>query len=647
MNKKIGSICLMIILMCLVIAPLMPNVSASSKTTTRNISETHLNENLTGKTLLFLGDSITVGSGDTGTNRSNFPNRVTQQININNGYPSMVNSGLSGDTIVHVLTDMDARVHNHNPDYVHIAFGTNDMRCIFGNTAANPYGSISFEENLTALVEEIITENAGVVISLQSIPPIINYLQGSYAEHLMHNWAIRNVSDAFGLKYAPVYEQMEITGNTSYVATDNIHPNTIGSHKIANVVYEYAFSHYSGGITFSAPGEASYVHNGAYAKMEYEPYLPMWEYSNLTAYSANYNAGYFAGRGDLYDGEIGDYIEGNIYCSDSFRIRYATASGHGIVQIHLNDVLVDTVDTYSAVTTRRLYTDYYTVTTPGLQHVKITITDKNGSASGYAFLFDGVRANWSISQGNLRTTAITSPYTQSTATFSFTATQTDVKRYLSTNTTHTNVDPSVSGKEEEHYRGLTNSMAYVYHTGGGAVPEHSMNFTLYTKGIVVLYAIRTTTGTGYNVSLNGAYHGWFDNSNPAGTTYDAYYEIDVGATYDTHEILITKPTNTSIGYITAIEYTTPNYIVYYSHDGDNWTMLSGTSYTYTNGDDIYIDIDFFDTVDISNLKVVFGDETPTEMEKLFVTFSGFIPLIVVVGVVMVLTTHLGMGGKRR
>ena len=201
------------------------------------------------KKILFYGDSIT----DCGRNRDDigclgkgYPMVIASKLV--DKYPmeySFVNRGISGDRIVDLYQRQKKDLINHNPDYVSILIGINDVW--HEADSKNGVSAKRFEDVYTMLIEDIKEALPNVKIIIME--PF--YLLGSATirdndvaryeffktETSLRATAARRVAEKFGLPFIELQNVLEKAAeNTSneYVLYDGVHPGIYGRTVIAN-----------------------------------------------------------------------------------------------------------------------------------------------------------------------------------------------------------------------------------------------------------------------------------------------------------------------------------------------------------------------------------------------------------------------------
>lgn len=168
-------------------------------------------DNLSGRTIICFGDSLTYGTG--AGKEMNYPSQLSKMI----GRP-VINAGVPGDTTTRALQRLERDVIAISPDLVLITLGGNDLK----NGVAR---DVAFE-NLKTMVESIQAAGARVIIGGLRFPIRDRGFGRAYQE----------LADETGADLIPnIFDG--IMGNRKMMS-DPIHPNDAGYKKIAERFYE-------------------------------------------------------------------------------------------------------------------------------------------------------------------------------------------------------------------------------------------------------------------------------------------------------------------------------------------------------------------------------------------------------------------------
>lgn len=187
------------------------------------------------------GDSITAGSGAS-SSADRWLNLVAASLTA-----TLLNQGISGTVLQNSLSLSNngrdrysaALTGGNKQDRVYILYGLNDLRY-----TASP-GSMNLA-NFTNDYGEILTGLLAAGYTTDTIyigsPPYITAAGYSVGDaeftgsnstvHEQYVDAVKDIAEAFGVWYAPVYENMKTYGD-GCVSGDNIHPNDTGHGIIA------------------------------------------------------------------------------------------------------------------------------------------------------------------------------------------------------------------------------------------------------------------------------------------------------------------------------------------------------------------------------------------------------------------------------
>jgi acyl-CoA thioesterase-1 len=176
-----------------------------------------------GKTIVFLGDSLTAGYG-LPVERS-YPSLIAEKIRTAHLPYEVVNAGLSGDTSAGGLRRMDWLLQNRI-DLLVIALGAND-----GLRGLSPE---ALEKNLQGIIDKTKAKNpaAQIVVAGMRMPP---NLGADYAEKFQHVFA--EVAQKNNAVLIP-FLLADVGGNRDLNQSDSIHPTAAGQKIIADTVWQ-------------------------------------------------------------------------------------------------------------------------------------------------------------------------------------------------------------------------------------------------------------------------------------------------------------------------------------------------------------------------------------------------------------------------
>ena len=175
-----------------------------------------------GATLVTFGDSITA--------LSTWPQSVAQSLNM-----KLVNSGIGGNTTAHGLARFDRDVAAHNPDFVIMAFGSNDFN---RQETGSPRLELSkYKANLQTFVDKVKALGAEPILMT---PPFIatwaaggasKYPEGSVNAGLdTYVNAMREIAGANGVGLIDMHAVCDSGYNTdSFLVADGVHLSSQGN----------------------------------------------------------------------------------------------------------------------------------------------------------------------------------------------------------------------------------------------------------------------------------------------------------------------------------------------------------------------------------------------------------------------------------
>lgn len=176
-----------------------------------------------GKTVLAFGDSITAGYG---LNKSEALPAQLQALLEANGLPvTVINAGVSGETTAGGLRRLEWALKKHNPDYVILALGGNDML-----RAIDPRSSL---QNLQQMMEILKAYKKPVLLAGMRAPESMGPVF-SKGYDLMYPGLARDYGAVF---YPFILEG--VAQNPALNLRDGVHPNAQGVAVIAKGMYPY------------------------------------------------------------------------------------------------------------------------------------------------------------------------------------------------------------------------------------------------------------------------------------------------------------------------------------------------------------------------------------------------------------------------
>lgn len=188
-----------------------------------------------GNIWLFTGDSITHGAKHTHGYRS-YPEVFQERIRweISRVRDVVINTGISGNAAMNILSDFDWRVAQFNPHVVSVMIGTNDC----AREGMNPE---QFRKNVMELIVRIREINA--IPLLHTPNPIILDKSPERATLPDYILVLRQLAEAENVVLVDNYKFWEETGRAKsldYVfknwLNDPLHPNQHGHQEIARLM---------------------------------------------------------------------------------------------------------------------------------------------------------------------------------------------------------------------------------------------------------------------------------------------------------------------------------------------------------------------------------------------------------------------------
>ena len=190
-----------------------------------------------GATLVTFGDSITA--------LSTWPQSVAKSLNM-----KLVNSGIGGNTTAHGLARFDRDVAAHNPDFVIMAFGSNDFN---REDNGSPRLELAkYKANLQTFVDKVKALGAEPILMT---PPFISttaaggaslYPEGSVNAGLdTYVKAMREVASANGVGLIDMHAVCDSGYSTStFLISDGVHLSSQGNTVYTNTIVNFMQSNY-------------------------------------------------------------------------------------------------------------------------------------------------------------------------------------------------------------------------------------------------------------------------------------------------------------------------------------------------------------------------------------------------------------------
>ena len=190
-----------------------------------------------GATLVTFGDSITA--------LSTWPQSVAESLNM-----KLVNSGIGGNTTAHGLARFERDVAAHDPDFVIMAFGSNDFN---REDTGSPRLELSkYKANLQTFVDKVKALGAEPILMT---PPFIAawsaggaslYPEGSVNAGLdTYVNAMREIANANGVALIDMHAVCDSGYNTdSFLISDGAHLSTQGNSVYTSTIVNFMKSRY-------------------------------------------------------------------------------------------------------------------------------------------------------------------------------------------------------------------------------------------------------------------------------------------------------------------------------------------------------------------------------------------------------------------
>lgn len=216
--------------------------------------------------LVILGDSVTAGFGlrpqaplECGSGVA-FPQLLATRLN-EAGHPvDVVPSALEGIDTGYAVRRFSRLVTTHDPDWVMVMLGLNDVRPPGARSSATP---AEYRQNLLALVDRIMALEAKPFLvapnprferrSLPTFPPANGHASGGRqffepvvetVVELMRPYVdiLQGVADACHIPWVDLHRQMMTAERLNLLIPDGIHPSALGHEFIADVLAEELLS---------------------------------------------------------------------------------------------------------------------------------------------------------------------------------------------------------------------------------------------------------------------------------------------------------------------------------------------------------------------------------------------------------------------
>ena len=193
-------------------------------------------------TLLFIGDSITDCGRDRATNGVDLGAGYVAQVQALLGahHPEAqiryLNTGISGNRVTDLETRWDADVLAHQPDWVSVMIGINDVWRQFDNPLMEQVSIETYSAKLEALIERTLPEVDGMIV-LSPFFLETNCEEPMRAQMDRYGAAARAIAARHDLPFVDVQAAFDawLTHNhTLQLCGDRVHPNAVGHNIIAS-----------------------------------------------------------------------------------------------------------------------------------------------------------------------------------------------------------------------------------------------------------------------------------------------------------------------------------------------------------------------------------------------------------------------------
>ena len=193
-------------------------------------------------TLLFVGDSITDCGRDRESGGTDLGAGYVAQVQalLDAHHPEAkvryLNTGISGNRVTDLEARWDVDVLAHQPDWVSVLIGINDVWRQFDNPLVEQVSLPAYSEKLQGLVERTLPQVQGMIL----MSPF--FLETNIKEPM------RELMDSYGAAARGIAERNELRfvdlqaafnawlahNHTSLLCEDRVHPNAVGHNIIAS-----------------------------------------------------------------------------------------------------------------------------------------------------------------------------------------------------------------------------------------------------------------------------------------------------------------------------------------------------------------------------------------------------------------------------
>lgn len=195
---------------------------------------------LDGATIVTFGDSLTA--------MSTWPQDIATNLNMN-----LVNSGIGGNTTVDALARFDRDVAAKDPDFVILAFGTNDMVRPVARKLVSQVPLEDFRKNLIELITKVRALGAEPILNTcpylrdGAYPPAENYDPdgGLLAILDTYNKVIREVAAAQSVGLVEIRNECDKYQLSIFLVSDGVHLATLGNKVYTELITKFMRANYT------------------------------------------------------------------------------------------------------------------------------------------------------------------------------------------------------------------------------------------------------------------------------------------------------------------------------------------------------------------------------------------------------------------
>jgi lysophospholipase L1-like esterase len=193
-------------------------------------------------TLLFVGDSITDCGRDRESGGTDLGAGYVAQVQalLDAHHPEAkvryLNTGISGNRVTDLEARWDVDVLAHQPDWVSVMIGTNDVWRQFDKPLVEQVLLPAYSEKLQGLVERTLPQVQSMIVMS---PFFLETNVNEPMRELMDRYgaAARAIAERNELRFVDVqaaFNAWLLHNHTSQLGADRVHPNAIGHNIIAS-----------------------------------------------------------------------------------------------------------------------------------------------------------------------------------------------------------------------------------------------------------------------------------------------------------------------------------------------------------------------------------------------------------------------------